>query len=158
MQKTEDRSEDYDCLDIRMEEFRCGFPKPLFKNLRIGAVDLHDRTAVWSRCAKGAVPICQKIGLDLQSIAVFMAKGPKDAKWAPTLFVFVRDNTKRFLWKSTLILIFRMLQAGGALDLHVLIECEEIPKGYIFPIEFDNPLVTLRPKKLLGPVISIRVT
>lgn len=127
----------------------------LLQKPSLGAVGLHDRTAVWGRCAKGAVRISQEIDLDWRSIAVFMAKGPKDAKWAPTLFIFVVGNTKRYLWKSTLILIFRMLQAEGALDLHVSIECATIPKGYIFPIEFDNPLVTLWPKKLLGPVISI---
>ena len=153
--KTKDCSEDYDSLDIRMEEFRCGFPKPLFKNPRIAAVGVHDRTALWGRCSQKAVPICREIGLGWQSICVCVTKGPNDAKWAPTLFIFVDDNTDRHLWRSTLILIFRMLQAEGALDLRVSIECGNFPKGYIFPIEFDNPLVTLWPKKLLGPVISI---
>lgn len=75
---------------------------------------------------------------------------------SPTISIWVRDNSQKHLWKSALVLIFRILRAEGALDMHVLLSSYDLPEEkYIFPIELDDPLVTLWPKKLLDLVVSI---
>lgn len=153
---TDDSSEEYDGPDIRMEEFRCGFPNPLPKKPRTVEFNLDQRNPVWARCIPKARAICHEVGLNIQVINVLMlVRGPEDAQRTSTLHICVHDESIQPSWKPTLIRIFHMLRAERALDLHVLIRCNQIPERYIFPIEFDNPLVTLWPEKLLGPVISI---
>lgn len=153
---TEDSNDECDGPDIRIEEFRGGFPRPLPKNPRVVEFALDQRNQVWGRCIHKARAICDELGLNSHEIGVHMLlRGPKDARRTPTLYIFVEDESVQPSWKPTLIRIYHMLRAEGALDLHVLIRCKKIPDNYIFPIEFDNPLVTLWPEKLLGPVISI---
>lgn len=153
---TKNSSDEHDGPDIRIEEFRCGFPKPLPKNLRIVEFALHQRNQVWGRCVDKTIPICHELGLNFQVVGVHMhVRGPKDAQRTPTLHICVHDESVQPSWKPTLIRISHMLRAEGALDLHVLIRCNKIPQRYIFAIEFDHPLVQLWPKKLLNPVVSI---
>ena len=153
---TEDSSDVCDGPDIRIEEFRCGFPKPLPKNPRIVEFDLDRHNQIWRRCIHKAAAVCDELGLHWREINVYMLlRGPKDARRTPTLHISVEDKSVQPSWMPTLIRIYHMLRAEGALFLHVLIRCNRTPDNYIFPIEFDNQLVTLWPEKLLGPVISI---
>lgn len=152
----EESSDELDGPIVQIEEFRGGFPKPLPRNpIRLQAVGSHGRTALWQNCKDNVVELCEEMEIDIAEIGVYMLQGAKNTFPAPTIQIIVFDNQQRPQWNSILVLTWHILRNKGALDLNVLIKCDIISDAHIFPIEFDNPLVTLWPKKLLGSVISI---
>lgn len=155
--KTGSSSDERNGPMIQMEDFRCGFPKPLPKPpVRAAAVEDSFRVPVWRDCVQLTVSICRELGLQLREVGIYNLVGKKHTLPAPTIVVIVPDDNQDDLWRSTLIYIFRMLQAQGALDLHAMIRCSNLPeKKFVFAVEANHPLVPVWPKKLLPQVLTM---
>ena len=152
-------SASYDGPTWTIENSRVGFPQPLprlpIQTTAVTTVS-EEQQVIWKSCRDESHAIINEEGLEFKEIGIYMRRGTGESQPSPTLLITLRNEMNHDMAKSALVTIGHMLHEKDVRNLRVEIAD---PYAYrtenIYPINSDNCLVKLWPRKIRGLVLNL---